>query len=216
MFELDSKNGCIIACTSAGKGRGGNKSPVLFARLMFNPKRKTFLFFVFFIVNASLFPPPALLINKRKGKPSFGFIDAFSLAWILLCGKEQEEGKATGLICSFKEDKSSGFGNQSVVTWRPSRCTSVCVVSCTRFCCLLSSSPLSESLHHINQRLHAIKRQELTYRSPSMLIWRGSAEEARENSPRATKLWLNTKLSIANEDRVFARLKIYSPSSSFT
>lgn len=138
---------------------GGIKSPVHFTRFMFDQKRKPFFFF-FFLVNASLFPPPAPLINKRKGKPSLGFIDAFSLAWILLCGKEQKEGKAAGLICSFKKDKNSGFGNQSAVTSAPHAAqrfmSFVTPISAVFRALLHLVRALTYSLHHINQRLHAI------------------------------------------------------------
>lgn len=89
---------------------GGIKSPVHFTRFMFDQKRKPFFLF-FFLVNASLFPPPAPLINKRKGKPSLGFIDAFSLAWILAwMERNKKRGKQQASFAVSRKTRTAGLG----------------------------------------------------------------------------------------------------------
>lgn len=88
--------GCIPACTSAGKSKtlSGWRNWI-----HVKPKKENLFFF--FQCNDSLFPSTVPLINKRKGKPSFSFIDTFSLASILLLWKRtKKRGEATSLICS--------------------------------------------------------------------------------------------------------------------
>lgn len=67
-------------------------------------------FFFFLIVNASLFPPPAPLINKCKRKPSFGFIDAFSLAWSSFVERNKKKGKQQASFAVSRKTRTAGLG----------------------------------------------------------------------------------------------------------
>lgn len=122
---------------------GGIKSPVHFARFMFvTQKGKQFFFFL--IVNASLFPPPGPLINKRKGKLSFFLLTHFpSPDPPLWKGTKRRESNRPHL--QFQERQEQRVWESISRYIRPSCCTAVRVVSSARFRCLLSSSPLSES-----------------------------------------------------------------------